>query len=56
MRDDFGLPDGVNVPGGKGLMVTKSDQKLGVVAMYTSKTKTQSGVGAGVDVEYVSPR
>ena len=56
MRDDFGLPTGVKVPGGKGFMVIKSDQKLEVVAVYTSKLQNANGVGQGIDVEYVSPR
>ena len=56
LRDNFGLPDGVKVPGGKGFVVIKSNQKLEVVAVYTSKLQSANGVGQGVDVEYVAPR
>ncbi len=57
MRDDFGLPQGAKVPGGKGFMTIKSDQKIKVVAVYTSRTetKTKDGVGTSIDVEYIEP-
>lgn len=58
MRDDYGLPDGAKVPGGKGFMVIRSDQELDVVAVYTSRTETRNkdGVGTSIDVELVEPK
>ena len=58
-RDDFWLPEGAKVPGGKGFMVIRSDKKLDVVAVYTSKSKnppSDNGVGISIDVERVEPR
>lgn len=58
MRDQFGLPQGASVPGGKGFMVIESDRELDVVAVYTSRTKTPAndGVGSSTHVEYIQPR
>ncbi len=58
MRDQFGLPQGAKVPGGKGFLVIRSDRELDVVAVYTARTETaaKDGVGTSVDVERVEPR
>ncbi len=58
LRDDFGLPDGAKVPGGKGFLVIRSDRELDVVAVYTTRTQTKAGdgVGASVDVETIEPK
>ncbi len=58
-RDDFWLPEGAKVPGGKGFMVIRSDKMLDVVAVYTSKAKnppSDNGVGTSIDVERVEPK
>ena len=57
-RDEFGLPEGAKVPGGKGFMVIQSDRELDVVAVYTSRTETpnSNGVGTSIDVERVEPK
>ena len=47
MRDQFGLPDGAKVPGGKGFMVIRSDRELDVVAVYTSRAETRNKDGVG---------
>lgn len=58
MRDQFGLPEGAKVPGGKGFLVIRSDQRLDVVAVYTARTETanKNGVGTSIDVETVEPK
>lgn len=58
LRDDFGLPAGAKVPGGKGFMVIQSDLELDVVAVYTSRAETnnKNGVGTSVDIEYIVPK
>ena len=54
MKNDFGLPDGASVPGGKGFLVIRSDRPLDVVAVYT--TKKNKGGGISIDVEYIKPK
>ena len=58
LRDDFGLPAGAEVPGGKGFMVIQSDRELDVVAVYTSRAETtnKNGVGTSTDIEYIVPK
>ena len=57
-RDEFGLPLGAKVPGGKGFLVIRSDRELDVVAVYTTRTQTNArdGVGTSVDVETIEPK
>ena len=54
MKNDFGLPDGAAVPGGKGFLVIQADRPLDVVAVYT--TKKNKGGGISIDVEYIKPK
>ena len=58
LRDEFGLPDGAKVPGGKGFMVIQSDRELDVVAVYTARAEIPSsnGVGKSIDVETIKPK
>ena len=54
MKNDFGLPDGASVAGGKGFLVIQSDRPLDVVAVYM--TKKNKGSGISIDVEYIQPK
>ena len=54
MKNDFGLPDGASVAGGKGFLVIQSDRPLDVVAVYM--TKKNKGSGISIDVEYIQPQ
>ncbi len=58
VRDEFGLPDGAKVPGGKGFMVIQSDRELDVVAVYSSRAENPSGNGVGqsIDIETIEPK
>ena len=55
LKNDFGLPNGSKVPGGKGFLVIESKSELDVAAVYTQRAKTSSGIGSGLEVEYVEP-
>ena len=62
MATKFGL-DGRQVPGGKGFLIIQSDQNLDVVGVYTSEELTgarvprrATGVGLGLDIEYIQPK
>ena len=58
VRDEFGLPQGSKVPGGKGFMIIQSDRELDVVAVYTARGEIPSsnGVGKSIDVERIGPK
>ena len=58
MRDDFGLPVGAKVPGGKGFLVVQATRNIDVAAVYTSRAVRggKDGIGTSVDVEYIEPK